>query len=68
MDDYEVNASSFPELMYAHADALITLAKQSKIKEKDIKVGDISQCGVRYAFVLKNWEDEVRNFKCFVVI
>uniref|UniRef100_A0A8W8LF95 Calpain catalytic domain-containing protein n=1 Tax=Magallana gigas TaxID=29159 RepID=A0A8W8LF95_MAGGI len=37
----EVNASSFPELMYASADALITLAKQSKIKENDVKISDI---------------------------
>ncbi|XP_052719563.1 calpain-15-like isoform X2 [Crassostrea angulata] len=37
----EVNASSFPELMYASADALITLAKQSKIKENGVKISDI---------------------------
>lgn len=41
MDECEVNASSFPELKYAPADALITLAKQSKIKEKDEEVNDI---------------------------
>uniref|UniRef100_K1PA48 Calpain-D n=1 Tax=Magallana gigas TaxID=29159 RepID=K1PA48_MAGGI len=37
----EVNASSFAELMYASADALITLAKQSKIKENGVKISDI---------------------------
>lgn len=44
MDECEVNASSFPELMYAPADALITLAKQSKIKEND---ADICQSDIR---------------------
>lgn len=50
MDECEVNASSFPELMYAPADALITLAKQSKIKENDADIcqSDIRLSRVRY--------------------
>lgn len=48
MDECEVNASGFPELMYAPADALITLAKQSKIKEND---ADISQSDIRLSHV-----------------
>lgn len=48
MDECEVNASGFPELMYAPADALITLAKQSKIKEND---ADISQSDIRLSHI-----------------
>lgn len=48
MDECEVNASGFPELMYAPADALITLAKQSKIKEND---ANISQSDIRLSHV-----------------
>ncbi|XP_061164803.1 calpain-D-like [Saccostrea echinata] len=34
MDECEVNPKSFPELRYAPADALITLAKQCKVEER----------------------------------
>lgn len=34
MDDCEVNNTSFPELTYAPADALITLAKQCMMEER----------------------------------
>lgn len=48
MDECEVNASSFPELMYAPAEALITLAKQSKIKEND---ADICKSDIRLSHI-----------------